>query len=101
MDLAAKFELATSSQSISIRDLVVDRKYPVVHAKRIVTKFGQTTLLTVQDSDSATNLQILPKRYSEMISEDTINKINNNLVSQNLIFKGLCPRNKSYMLAIV
>ena len=63
MDLYAKFELTTSSQSISIRYLVVDRKYSVFHAKRIVTKFGPTTLLTLQDSDSAINLQIfLPKR---------------------------------------
>jgi len=49
MDLAAKFELATPSQSISIRDLVVYRMYPAVGARRIPTKFGPTTLLTLQD----------------------------------------------------
>ena len=102
MDLAAKLELATSSHSISIRDLVVDKKYPIVHAKRVVTKFGPMTLLTLHDSDSAASLQIfLPKCYSEVISEDDIDKRNNNLVSPNLIFKGLCPKNKSYTLAIV
>jgi len=67
----------------------VDKKYHAVHAKRIVMKFGPTTLLTLQDSDSAANLQIfLPKHYIEVNSEDDINKVNNNLLSQNLIFKG-------------
>ena len=81
MDLAAKFELANSSQSISIRDLFVDKKYPVVGARRITTKFGPTTLLNLQDSDSAATLQIfLQKRYSEVLSEDDISKISNNLV---------------------
>jgi len=81
MELGAKFEVATSSQSISIRDLVVDKKYPIVSAKKITTKFGPSTLLTLQDSDSAATLLIfMPKRYSEVNSEDDIMKINNNLV---------------------
>ena len=102
MNLAAKFELATSCQSVSIRDIVVDKKYPVVHPKRIITKFGSTTLLTLHDSDSSANLQmLLPKRYSEVISEDDIHMINNNIMSTNLIFKGFCQKNKTYMLAIV
>jgi len=80
----------------------VDKKYPVVHPKRIITKFGSTTLLTLHDSDSSANLQmLLPKRYSEVISEDDIHMINNNIMSTNLIFKGFCQKNKTYMLAIV
>ena len=76
MDLPRKFEAATSSRSININELHTDKKYPIVSAKRITTKFGQTTHLTIHDSDSAAALEIfLPKRYSEVISDDDIDKI--------------------------
>jgi len=82
MDLASKFEIATCIQSISIRELVVDKKYSIVHAKRIVTKIVPATLFNLHVSDSAASLQIfMQKRYSEVISEDDVNKINNNLMS--------------------
>jgi len=101
MDLPRKFEAANSSRSINISELDTDKKYPIVSAKRIITKFGPTALLTIQDSDSAAALQIfLPKRYSEVISDDDIDKINKNSVSLNLIYKGTCPKSRSYLLAI-
>ena len=101
MDLPTKFEAATSSRSINISELDTDKKYPIVSAKRIITKFGPTALLTIHDSDSAAALQIfLPKRYSEVISHDDIDKINKKSVSLNLIYKGTCPKSRSYLLAI-
>ena len=59
------------------------------------------TVLTLRDSDSAASIQIfLPKRYSEIIPDDDIDKINKNSVSLNLIYKGTCQKTKSYLLAI-
>jgi len=101
MDLPRKFEAGTSSRSINISELDTDKKYPIISAKRITTKFGPTVLLTIHDSDSAAALQIfLPKRYSEVISDDDIDKRNKNSVSLNLIYKCTCPKSRTYFLAI-
>jgi len=100
MDLPRKFEAATSSRSINISDQDTDKKYPTVSAKRITTKFSPTAHLTILDFDSAAAPQIfLPKRYSEVISDD-IDKINKNSVSLNLIYRGTCPKSRSYLQAI-
>jgi len=93
MDLPRKFEDATSSQSINISELDMDRKCPIVPAKRITMKFGPTTLLSIQNSDSTAALKIfLPKRYSEVISDDDIDKINKNSIKLNLIYKVTCQK---------
>ena len=96
MDLPRKFEAATSSRSINIVELDTDKKYPILSAKRITTKFGPTAHLTIHDSDSAAALQIfLPKRYTEVISDDDIDEINKNSVSLNLMYRGTCPKSSS------
>ena len=101
MDLHRKFEDATSSRSINISELDTDKKNPIVSAKRITTKFGPTTHLNIHDSDSAAALLIvLPKRYSEVISDDDIDKINKNSFPLNLIYRGTCPKSRSYLLTI-
>jgi len=101
MNLPRKFEAGTSSRSINISELDTDKTYLIVSAKRITTNFGPTTHLTIHDSDSAAALQIfLPKRYSEVISDDDIDKINKNSFSLNLIYRGTCPKSRSYLLTI-
>jgi len=101
MELPRKFQSATPSRSININELDTDRKFLIVSAKRITTKFGPTTLLNIHDSDSAAGLQIfLPKRYSEVTSDDDIDKINKNSFSQNLIHNDKCRITRSYLLAI-
>jgi len=81
MELAKKFEEATSCQSVNINSLDTNKKYPIVRAKRMTSKFGPTVLLTIRDSESTTVQICLPKRYSAVVVEDDIEKINNKLVS--------------------
>ena len=100
MDLHKKFEYATSSPSLNISEVDTDRKYTIVSVKRITTKFGATTLLTIHDSDSASLQIFLPKHYSEVISDDDIDKIKKKSVSLNLIYKKTCPKTRSYLLEI-
>ena len=88
-------EDATSSRSINISELDTEKQYPVVSAKRITTKFVPTNLFTIHDSDSAAALQILSKR-----SDNDMDKINKDSVPLNLVYKGTCPKTKSYLLAI-
>ena len=99
MELAQKFEEATSCQSVNINSLETDKKYPIVRAKRITSKFGPTVLLTPRDSESTTVQTYLQKRYSAVVSDD-IEKINNKLVSLNLIYMGICEKSRYYLLKI-
>jgi len=73
---------------MNISELDTDREYPIFRAKGITTKFGLKTLLTIQDADSTAALQIfLPKRYSEVISDDDIDNIIKNSLTLNLILQ--------------
>lgn len=75
MELAKKFEEATSCQSVNISSLEMDKKYPIVRAQRISSKFGPTVSLTIRDSESTTIQTFLPKRHSPVVSDDDIDKI--------------------------
>jgi len=50
MDLKRKFLEAEDCDVVKVVQMVMDRKYPIVRAKRVNTKFGGTVLLTVEDS---------------------------------------------------
>jgi len=100
MELAKKFEDATSCQSVNINSLETDKKYPIVRAKRMTSKFGPTVLLTIRDSESTTVKIFLPKRYSAVVSDEDVEKINNKLVSLNLIYMGICEKSRYYLLKI-
>ena len=100
MELAKKFEEATSCQSVNINSLSTDKKYPIVRTKRMTSKFGPTILLTIRDSESTTVQIFLPKRYNAVVSEVDIEKINNKLVLLNLIYMGICEKSRSYFLKI-
>jgi len=100
MELAKKFEETTSCQSVNINSLDTDKKYPIVRAKRITSKFGPTVLLTICDSESTTVQIFLPKRNSAVVSDDDIEKISNKVVSLNLMYMGICEKSRSYLLKI-
>jgi len=100
MELAKKFEEATTRQSVNINSLDTDKKYPIVRAKRITSKIGPTVLLTIRESESTTVQIFLPKRNSAVVSVDDIEKINNKLVSLNLMYLGLCEKSRSFLLKI-
>jgi len=99
MDLPKKFEDATSSPSINISEEDTERKYPIFSSKRITIYFGLTTVLTIHDSDFNAIQIFLPKRYSEVIFDDGIDKLNKNSISLNVIYKSACPKTRSYLLA--
>ena len=100
MELAKKFEEATSCQCVNINSLETYKKYPIFRAKRMTSKFGPTVLLTIRNSESTTVQTFLPKRYSAVVSDEDIEKMNNKLVSLNLICMGICEKSRSYMLKI-
>jgi hypothetical protein len=52
MDLTQKFELATSTHSVRISDLEINKKYPIIGTQHLVTKYGPMVLLSLQESSS-------------------------------------------------
>jgi len=103
MDLAKKFEDDTanaSSASVNISTLTLNRPYPFVCARRITTRFGSTVLLSIRDTDEQLVQIFLPRRYASVVSDEDIAKINFRSIYLNLVYKGMCEKTKSYLLAI-
>ena len=50
--------------------LELDRKYPIVVAEGIVTKFGPSILLSIKESPHNIATEFMPKRYSSVYSDD-------------------------------
>ena len=92
MDLETKFQAATSCNSLRIGVLEVERKYPIIQAERVETKFGQSVLLTILDSPIKSIKVFLPKRYSAVMTDVDIDDINSKRVPLHLIFKGIVSR---------
>jgi len=100
MELSKKFQMATC-YIVKIDSLEVDRKYPIIKAERVTTRFGKTILLCIQNSTTLNLFKIfLPKRYAETFTDDDLNVINTKKVKLNLIYKGMCDQTKSFKLAI-
>ena len=100
MELSKQFQKASSSNTIQIGSMEVDRKYPIVRAERAVTKFGKTILLYLRESPSILVKVFLPTRYSSVFTDDDVNSVNSGEVSVNLVYRETCPKTKSYMLAV-
>ena len=84
MDLTKRFQNATSCQTERINSLEVERKYPIVQAERVETKFGPSVLFGVLDSPFKTGKFFLPKQYSSVMTDDDIININSKKVSLHL-----------------
>ena len=79
MELAKRYGEATATTantSISMNSLVINRLYPIVHAKRVNTKYGPTVLLSLRDSDEKLVQIFLPKRYANVVTDEDTEKIN-------------------------
>ena len=101
MDLIQKIDGVTCDTTVCVPELVVNRKYRILQAKRLTTRFGPTVILTVKGEDAVPTQVFLPRRYSDLFSDTDIEQINSNIVFLHLVFKGVCPTTKAYLLAIV
>ena len=78
MELDRKFEIATSCRSVSLGSLEPDRLYPIVHAERINTRYGQSVLVAIMDSPSSSVKFFLPRRYGDVVFDQDMEAINSN-----------------------
>ena len=62
MDLTRKFFEAEDCGVIKLDQMVLNRKYPIVRAKRVITQYGGSVLLTVEGSPEQLVKVFLPNR---------------------------------------
>ena len=75
MDLAQKFDGVTCDTNIFVSELDVNRKYRILQARRLTTRFGPTVILTVKGENTAPVQVFLPRRYSDVFLTPTLNKL--------------------------
>ena len=100
MDLKRKFTEADVCRMIRVDQMEVDRKYPIIKAKRVYTKFGESVLLTIVDSTVKLVKVFFPKTYSSLFTAQDIESMKSKIVQLNLIYKGTCLNTNSHKLAI-
>ena len=100
MALAKRFNEVTCDIT-HISSLEENRKYPIEHADRVTTKFGETILLSIRDVAVDRLCKVfLPQRYTVVFKEDDALAINDEFAVWHLVSKGRCPNSNAYQLAI-
>ena len=101
MDLAAKFKMISSCQQTKITSLKIDTPYPIQHAERVVTKYGEAILLTLLSQSPQTFLKVfLPRRYGTLLNDADLCSINDKTISLSLKYLGTNTTTNSYMLEL-
>jgi hypothetical protein len=72
MSLAQKFVEASSCHTVEIGSLEAEKPYPITQAQRVGTRFGPTILLSIRESEFALRKMFLPRRYSDMITDEDV-----------------------------
>jgi hypothetical protein len=100
MALAQKFNEVTCDIT-HISSLDVNRKYPIEHAERVTTRFGETILLSIRDvAEDRLCKVFLPQRYTAVFKDDDVHAINDGYAVWHLVSKGRCPDSTAYQLAL-
>ena len=100
MDLSAKFKMISSCQQIKITSLRDNTPYPIERVEKVQTKYGESIILTLQESPHTFVKVFLPKRYGSLFTDNDLHSINAKSVSLNLKYIGTSPDSNSYILDI-
>jgi hypothetical protein len=101
MELIARFDNAVSYRTVKIPSLEIGRRYEIMLAERVTTRYGPSVLLTITLGTSDSVRVFLPTRYTNVITDDDITAINTRQVLLYLVYKGACKNTHSYMLQLV
>ena len=85
MDLTQKFEWVACDKTICVTELDLIRKYRILMAKRLTTRIGPAVVLTPRDSMEAHAQVFLPRRYSDVVTDNDIEQIKSNAVFLHLV----------------
>jgi hypothetical protein len=101
MDLATKFKMVASCQQTKITSLKIDMPYPIERAERVVTKYGEAILMTLQAESPQTFVKVfLPRRYGSVFSDGNLCSINEEVITLSLKYLGNNTTSNSYILEL-
>ena len=101
MHLATKFKMVASCQQTKITSLKIGMPYPIEHAERVVTKYGEAILVTLQSQSPQSFLKVFfPRRYGTLFGDEDLQSINDKTVSHNLKYLGTNTATNSYILEL-
>jgi hypothetical protein len=100
MDLSRKFVELDACHYLSVGSLQTDRKYSILRAERMGTRYGPRIVLTLVDSPDRLLRVFLPRRYYSLFTDEEITDINASKLQLSLIYKGTCVDTKAFKLAI-
>jgi hypothetical protein len=83
--------------TVKIGFLDTEKPYPITHALRVGTRFGPT-VLSIHESEFALKKLFLPRRYSEVITDEDIGRFNK--AKMYLIYRGVCEQTNGFLLSI-
>jgi len=93
--------MVSSCQQTKITSLKIDTPYPIQHAERFVTKYGEAILMTQLSQSPQTFLKVfLPRRYGNLLSDDDLCTINEKTISLSLKYLGTNTTTISYILEL-
>ena len=87
-ELQAKFLHVSSIRTCKIRNLTVNKKYPIIRAERAMSHLGHTVLLTILEGANSVIKVFLPKRYACVVSDSDITHMNVNPQFHSLVYRG-------------
>jgi hypothetical protein len=85
---------------VNIGTLLKDIPFPLLRAERLQTRYGTTVLLTHRESVERCVKVLLPKRFTQVFTDDEIVGINDGRVTVNLIYHGQCEQTSAYQLSL-
>jgi hypothetical protein len=78
MSLSKKILEASDCLTVKIVSLDTENPYSITHAKRVDTRFGPTSLLSISDSEFTLKKVFLPRRYSDVFTDAIIDRLSSN-----------------------
>ena len=99
MAFAQRFNEVTSDIT-HISELDVFRGCPIERPDKVTTRFGDTILLAIRDSEDRLLKVFLLQRYGAAFKEDDLQAINEGTVHWNLVSKARSPGTNAYQLAV-
>jgi hypothetical protein len=95
MDITSRFGNAVSYRTVRIPTLDIGRRYEILSAERISTRYGPSVLLTItvgpSDNASLPSDTLHPRLHGRLSGGPEFGTIA-------LIYRGTCPQTHSYML---
>jgi hypothetical protein len=99
MSLAAFFQQTSTDYTINLNCLVKAQPYPITCAERCNTRYGPAVLLTIQESENSLKA-FLPRRYSEIMTDEDLTNINSGKEKLYLVYKDNCSQTSGHLFAI-